>query len=104
MQESFVKLTEYVNPIEIGVWVISLAGMVIRTSIFYEKTVWRLSPWRRFWLRAFIIFKLKCHTLIVKSKMKSEIIEKYPGFDYKQRELKLGNNYWNDLLKSVQIN
>ena len=31
--------------------------------------------------------------------MKTKIIEKCPGFDYKQRELKLGNNYWNDLLK-----
>ena len=81
MAESFIKPKEYVNPIGIGAWLMSHEdpGMVIRSSVFlYEKTVWRLSPWRRFQLKGFIISKLQFHTLIVVSKMKGKSIEKFP--------------------------
>ena len=42
MTESFIKPTEYLNPIGIRVWVISYehTGMVIRTCVFFTRKLY----------------------------------------------------------------
>ena len=81
MAKSFIKPTEYVNLIGMGAWLISHGhpGMAIRSSVFLMRKLYDDCRTKEgFDSRVLLYLKLRCHALIVVSKMKTKINEKFP--------------------------